>query len=575
MAISMDFIYYAELVWRVAPPLELIPDVAAWLFCAGLAVWLIRFVIFWRPRSCIVAVGAWLSWLAWQAIFVNGFRALELSYERGIKALEATDLFSQHLLALIKAWIHFFLPFLYDIWWSLFSVYKKMTLRQRLLACIITMVTYAMVEAVRLFRRHSRFVMHLFFHASFLVGGPMVWYGSGRLASEWLPWCLTHTITTIPTLFSLLTISCAPPSKADATPSSPPSPASARSRVPALPTTNIELHRLWLSYWACWPALAVFEAGVSGVVPRLTIPNTNTVWLQAELQRALLTFCIWLQFWQGSRLLQYTMQSLLFNTSILEYILGFFGARGMQALSLVRSGVTSSGVSPMGTFRAMRWLSGLTKRLWICCLMLACIAAIMFAVVRVFYKAFAVVSSIATLMLWLCAASDSADTLTRYAEDIYSKKLCFWVLAMIWEALTMAPYIGVLLRLFTPFAFSVWLLAGEMVMRRLFLPILGLGTKMITSVVSVVGFGSIGDDRADKTSVSQGTNALDSTSTKECIENTEDKDVDNDKADEAKTKDTLPKGKLAITAMPEPGRDRSESGGLAANFPKKRNKARK
>mmetsp|Transcript_127705 Transcript_127705/g.238692 ORF Transcript_127705/g.238692 Transcript_127705/m.238692 type:complete len:563 (+) Transcript_127705:93-1781(+) len=562
MAISMDRVYYAELVWRVAPPLEHIPDVVAWLFCAALAVWLIRFVIFWRPKSCMVGAGAWLSWLAWQAVCVNGFRALELAYERGIKALEATDLFSQHLLALIKAWTHFFLPFMSDMWWSAFSLYKKMTLRQRLIVAGISLVTYAMLEAVRLFRRHSRFVMHLFFHASFLVGGPLLWYGCGRLPSEWLPWCLTHAITTIPTLFSLLTISCAPPPKADATPSTP---TSARSRVPAFPTTNIELHRLWLSYWACWPALAVFEAGVSGIVPRLTLPNTSTVWLQAELQRALLTFCVWLQFWQGSRLLQFTMQSLLFNTSILEYILGFFGARGMQALSLVRSGVTSSGVSPMGTFRAVRWLTSLTKRLWIFCAALVCIAAIVFAIVRVFYKAFAVVSSIATLMLWLCAASDSADTLTRYAEDIYSKKLCFWVLAMTWEALTTAPYIGVLLRLFTPFAFSVWLLAGEMVMRRLFLPILGLGTRIITSVVSLVGFGSAGDDNS--ASVSKGTSPkIGATGGAESPT----EDVDNDNTDGAGG--TCPK----VTKMPpESGRERTESeSGGAANLPKRR-KSRK
>lgn len=564
--VSMDWIYYAEVVWRVAPPLERIPDLAAWLVCAALALWLIRFVVFWRPRSCVLGIGAWLSWLTWQAAFVNGYRALELAYERGLRAVEATDLFSQHLLALVKAWIHFFLPFMSDVWWSAVSLYRKMTLRQRLILCAISLVTYALLEAARLFRRHSRFVMHLFFHASFLVGGPLLWYGCGRLPPEWLPWCLAHTITTIPTLFSLVTISCAPPQPVDPE-LSPRSPTSARSRVPAFPTTNTELHRLWLSYWACWPALAVFEAGVSGVVPRLTFQNTSTVWLQAELQRALLTFCVWLQFWQGSRLLQYTMQALLFNTSILEYILGFFGARGMQALSLLRGGMSASGVSPMGTFRVVRWLTMLSKRLWILCLAAVFIAAVVFALVRVFYKAFAVVSSVATLMLWLCAASDSADTLTRYAEEIYSKKLCFWVLAMLWEAITTLPYVGVLLRLFTPFAFSVWLLAGEMVMRRLCLPVLGLLRRVVHGFLSAVSFGWAGDAEGEL-DAKLGATGGDETAEDADNDNVDGADNDNVDADNDNV-DGADTGGTTVTATPEPS-GKLESTGAASSVPRRR-----
>lgn len=489
----MDLSYYIESAWRLSPPLEHVPDAAAWIFCVALALWLIHFVVFWRPRSCMLGLGAWLTWLAWQATWVNGFRALELAYDRGIRAKEATDLFSQQLLALAKAWIHFFLPFLSDMWWSAVVLYKKMSVRHRLLVCGFLLVGYAIMEALRLFQRHSRLVMHLFFHASFLVGGPLLWYGCGHMPPEWLPWCLTHAITTVPTALSLLTLSCASQTSISS-PSEPRSPSrTSRSRVPAFPTTNIELHRLWLSYWACWPALAVFEAGVSVVVPRLTLPSAGDTWLQgfrgrmmqAELQRGLLTFCVWLQFWQGSRLLQYTMQSLLFKTSILEYILGFFGTRGLQALSIFRGGLTSSGISPMGGLRIVRWISSLTKRLWVVCIALAGLAVVVLALIRLFYRAVSVVSGVATLMLWLCAASDSADTLARYAEDMYSKKLSFWVLAMLWEALTALPLAGVLLRLFTPFAFSVWLLAGEMVMRRLVLPVTCLGTRTTYAIVSI------------------------------------------------------------------------------------------
>lgn len=460
----MDWSYYADLLWHFSVPLEVVPDVAAWLVCLGLAVSLVRFVVFRRPRLCALSALAWLGWLSWQAIFVSGIQALHSAKRRGLAAIEATDHFAQHLLALVKAWTDFFLPFMMDVFRWCLKLYKKMTMRQRLLVLFVAISGFTIYEAYRMFRRHKLLIMHVLFHLSFLVGGPLLWYSSGLLPPHVLVLVVTHLITTIPAFFSLLVISNAD----DAGKGSAPSRSrQSRYEQSVIPTTNVKMHRLWLSYWACWPALAVFEAGV-GAVPKL-VQAGNSDSLQIELQRALLTFVVWLQFWQGSRMLHYTVQSMLFNTSFLEYIARFFGARGLWLLSILRGGLWA-GVSPTNGFRVFGMLKAISSRLWLACVGLAILVGVVFLLVTLFYRALSVVSSVATMLLWLCAASDSADTLTNHAEDFYTKKLSFWVLAMIWEACTKLPYVGVILRLFTPFAFSLWILAGEAVLRRLILP---------------------------------------------------------------------------------------------------------
>merc|ERR1719491_148151 len=57
---------------------------------------------------------------------------------------------------------------------------------------------------------------------------------------------------------------------------------------------------------------------------------------------------------------------------------------------------------------------------------------------------------------------------------------------MIWEAATRLPYVGVILRLFTPFAFSLWLLAGDVVLRRLILPSFRLVSAPLLLIASLL-----------------------------------------------------------------------------------------
>jgi len=451
----MDWSYCVETLWRV--PLELVPDLAAWVVCIASALWVLRLIVIRHPRTCLTVAAAWLGWLGWQVCFVNGYSALEATRARLVVAQGVTDRFAHDLLALVKAWVDFALPFLSDLLTWAVIIWRQLTVRQRLVVSGATLSAYAVLESVRVFRKHELFVKKVIFHASFLVGGPLVWYLCGMLPTDWLPWCVSHAITTVPTFLSLMVLSQSVQS--DGTPS------------PAL-----GMQRLWLSYWACWPALALLEAAVAMAAVQ-NIPH-------ADIQRGLLTFVIWLQYWQGSWLLNLSLRSILSHASFLENMASLFGGkRGLRILSLARGGLNVTSAASLG---GTRLVARMMRRLWLFTVLALFSILICVAMVYLFYRIVSMVSSLATALLWCFAAADSSDTLSRRAEDFYSRKLAFWVLAMLWELVTQLPYIGVVFRLFTPFVFSVWLVAGDTVLKYLVLPIFGLVMEPIATAASAV-----------------------------------------------------------------------------------------
>merc|ERR1719265_323177 len=98
--------------------------------------------------------------------------------------------------------------------------------------------------------------------------------------------------------------------------------------------TEAERRKMWLSYWACWPVLKASELGI-GWLPWL-IPGYSSILgdLQvSDLQRAMLVLVTWLQFWQGSRLLNFTLRSTLgrFNGVVVTIPIGKLRKKAQQA----------------------------------------------------------------------------------------------------------------------------------------------------------------------------------------------------------------------------------------------------
>jgi len=457
----MDSSYCVETLGRVSIPLEFVLDLALWVVRIATTFWVLRLTIIRHPRTCLAVAAAWMGWLGWQVCFVSGYSALEATQMRLVVALGVTDRFAQDLFALVKAWIDFALPFLSDLLGWAIDMWRRLTVRQRLVVSVAMPSVYAVVhvvfETVRVFRRHELVLKKVIFHTSFLVGGPLVWYLCGALPTDWLPWCVSHAITTMPTFLSLLVLSH-------------------REQPHGTPTPMLGMQRLWLSYWACWPALAFLEAASA----MATVPNNR----HADIQRGLLTFVIWLQYWQGSLLFNLALRGILSRAGFLENTASLLGGKhALKLLGLVRGGL---GVTSSASLGGTRLIARMMRHLWLVAVLTTFMTLIFAAMVYVFYRFVSMISILATALLWCFAAADSSDTLSRRAEDFYSRKLAFWVLAMLWEFVTQLPYIGVVLRLFTPFVFSIWLIAGDTVLRHLVLPVFGMVREPVVAATSAM-----------------------------------------------------------------------------------------
>lgn len=464
----MDWSHVVEFAWDNSVPVEVVPDLVAWVVCTAGVLRCVKFVVTWKPRTCRACVVAWVAWFGWQVFGVDGYKTIEATQHRGAVALEVTDRFAQSLVGLIRAWTDFFLPFWSDVGRWAIGMWRQLSVRQRLAFVFSIVCSYTVLEAYRKFRKHKDTIMRVLFHTSFLIGGPVVWHLCGLLPSDWLPHVLSSMVTAWPTIFSLAAL-CSSSQNVD--------------------NGCVVMQRRWLSYWSCWPLLAFLEAAVQAI-PRLLPGSRDTAHLQAELQRGLLTFVIWLQFWRGSNLLQFSLQTLLHRTSLLERFAGFFGASGMQALRMLSGTASSTVWLPRGASWSVFQLIGkMTRRLWLLGVLALVILVIAILVTWAFYQAVSLLTTVVTMMLWCFAAADTADTLTHDSQEFFPRKLAFWVLAMLWEALTRTPYVGRILRLFTPIAFSLWLVAGETMLRRIVLPFIvwaGAPLRALTSVGSLV-----------------------------------------------------------------------------------------
>eukprot|EP00929_Paragymnodinium_shiwhaense_P022643 TRINITY_DN14412_c0_g1_i1.p1 TRINITY_DN14412_c0_g1~~TRINITY_DN14412_c0_g1_i1.p1 ORF type:complete len:723 (-),score=194.31 TRINITY_DN14412_c0_g1_i1:347-2515(-) len=495
-----------DYVWHLSLPIELVPDIASWTVTFLLALWIAKHSVLQRPRLFSGFLLVWVAWLGTQ-YFLKGPEVLEETQKRLVVALDVTYNFSQEFLALVKAWAEFFLPFVGDLSkWSM-HVWRSLSTRHKLICAGSVAALYVLLLVLQTFYRHQSVIWKTLFHASFLAAGPALWLATERLTEDWLEWTLMHTITTGPAVISLAVLSWrdddAKKEDKQAGGRAPgmrsffggPQVDSAAKRMRSLPfafatSWNMALHRLWLCYWACWPIVAVLEVGAQRLPAVIASYHSDVDpdQLQRQLQRGLIVFVIWLQFWRGSKMLQFFAEYTLYRMRVFEVLGRLFGERGVQIMRLLGGkGLEASGLMGGGrSWRLWEWITWISRRLWVLAVAAALAVAVAFSAMWLFYKAVRFATTVLTVLLWVFAAWDTADTLTGYTEEFYSRKLSFWILAMLWEALTLVPAMGMVLRLFTPLAFSMWLVAGEPVLRNILLPLLAIVKRTLQSPFSLV-----------------------------------------------------------------------------------------
>merc|ERR1719213_1037678 len=86
------------------------------------------------------------------------------------------------------------------------------------------------------------------------------------------------------------------------------------------------------------------------------------------------------------------------------------------------------------------------------------------------------------LLTVLFAALDSANIVSKGSKEFYVKRLSFWILLQIWTSLSQVPIVGSGLSLTTPFAFSLFFLAGDHLLQWLLIPLAMWVTTLPTAL---------------------------------------------------------------------------------------------
>lgn len=199
--------------------------------------------------------------------------------------------------------------------------------------------------------------------------------------------------------------------------------------------------------------------------------------VSAELQRVVVVFIAWLQVWQGSRIVLHTSQRLLPSMDVVQ----IFQAPVRKVTSAFNNRlVIMFTVVPRITAifgklnRHIGWLQQMI-------VLVAFLTASVIFSIWAFHNVWRITTSFLTVVLWWFAAMDTSSALLIVDENVYTRKLSFWVLARCWLGVTTAPYIGALLGLLTPFIFTFFLLAGDKILNTLMLPAMKLVKIYITT----------------------------------------------------------------------------------------------
>ncbi|CAJ1395489.1 unnamed protein product [Effrenium voratum] len=500
------------------------PEAIAWVVVASGPAWLLHLLVVRRPRCSAAGVLAWSGWLGLQ-VYAKGPTVLEATRDRGIAAVQATREVVQKSVVMVQAWIVVFLPFVSDVWRHASSTWRLLSFRARvaLVGGPVTIFLLAMAyrRVARAFRERraamERVVKAVAFHGSFALVCYPLWRMAGFLSPNWLYFTLRHLLSTVPVLASLAALGWRPdcglafsfrhqlaleaPQLALEQPNghrtgrrnsrrsaaaaasapaeaAPLAPAADAATAPASP----DMQRLWLSYWATWPALVALEQGLPWLVELLDLPEVAET--QLKLRRGGVVLLLWLQVWQGSHLHLAFLRWLVSRLRVLEVLMQLLGQRGLQLLQLLRGGVPAPGAAnlwAMWQFSRRSWVliaaGGLAGLLSLLCVVVA------------FSRALSFFTRGLMVSLWVFAAFDAAETLEHGGDAMLARKLAFWPAALLWTTFTSlmsdVPVVGSLLRLLDPMVFALLMVASETILRRVVQPLLDLGTRLSARLLLV------------------------------------------------------------------------------------------
>merc|ERR1711879_1054277 len=88
-------------------------------------------------------------------------------------------------------------------------------------------------------------------------------------------------------------------------------------------------------------------------------------------------------------------------------------------------------------------------------LALAAIGIILFA------ELYGMISKTLTFLYLLVVGVESAQCVARNSFELYTQRLSFWVLVMVWQWLTAVPVVGMLIGVATPIVLVATFVAGE------------------------------------------------------------------------------------------------------------------
>lgn len=506
------------------------PEVIAWLVVGSGPAWVLYVVVVRRPRSSAAAAVAWATWLAVQ-VSTQGFGALDVTRKRALVALQATHEVAQKSVPMVEAWIIVFLPFVADLWRHSRSAWNALSLPARLVLVGVPVGLYltALVvgRIVRACRRRKeglrKAIKSVLFHGSFVMACPLLWFSTGRVSIWWLNVLLTHVLTTVPTMGSLVALGWQPlfdrgagtasataiedvqghPAlpwralgeansmgtlEAASTAMRPRRRSHRRGAVDtpaARPVASPSSLRLWLSYWASWPLLQLLEQGLPSLLELQVLGVKQVAEVQSQLRRALIVYVLWLLVWKGSRIQLAVLRCTLGRCRLLEILPGLLGVHGLQILNMLRGG--SEGVPVPSTANMFLAFQSIFRRGWRILAAGAAASVMLVASVVLFYRLVSVTNRALTALIWVFAAMDTADTLAADAGEILlARKLAFWAVAMLWSALVQLPFVGVGLRLFTPVVFALLMVASETILRRVVQPLLERLTARLCRLLSLV-----------------------------------------------------------------------------------------